>query len=989
MIRASALIVFALLGTTSLRAAELTAGLGADANTRYEQLLQRIDTLKADTRLASKLELAKLYAAGIPAGPGNPISKPDTASADALLSEIIAGADANLRQQALALRATILQRSPIVADIDAGKAIDLQLAAETYAPALARIINAGGTLPPGLDASVATQSLNQAVLKGDSAAAFALSKLLATSDPERSKILASQALILLSAEAGKGVSASTELGRRFLYGDGVPADPARALEYFTIAIKDGANGPLAILHQAVLDHVPGLEVAKVKAVIVAALAAGSSKAAEMIASDGMEAPIYGFTADDALYAISLMADIGDRSALLLAVKAYVRGLNGAPDIDRAIPYIEKLAQVDGLEPSAILDLGDDLERLNLPLPLALRFIEPLYRKVTGPGRDEAVFRADRLLAAATEAGATSAAQLGSARVASAITELKDNAARNHARSMILLGDLYYAGIWVPINNRQAVLYYEQALAIEPGDVARERLAKALMLAKTSPFEDQRYRQLVTELADAGSMWGLYRKGVLLIEDGAADAVKTAEGEAILLDLSAKAYPPAVRALLKHLSGVRDDLRIDQAVAAFSSAWTLNKDQRIGRLLGEFYTLAGRLDQARAILSDPLFARDPRAILDLARLEAGANPPDEQRAMELAQQGIAVAANDQASQLDFIAVLQGLNLPEAQAEGQRALVALADADNTDAISALLPAYLSRIETDPAALETVLKWSSKLAGAGAEGPILDLAARYLVKGANPALARSVLEMADHALETLPPESYLRVLVAQAYYFGFGTEKNVEKGNALIEAAAAAGNKDALAELGAQFFYGMGRKRDPGTALIVLDSAAALGSNVARVEVGRLYSSSTGPRVDMLKAYSMFLAAAEDGSTAGMVEVGRLFLAGWGIAKDEEKGVTWLERAAELGNTDAMYQLYFHFLAKNDPESEAIAMSWLNKSSESGVDPARLRLAERLLTEDREAHYEQAMALLDEAYANGYNLAGKYKRAVNAAPRPGSKP
>ena len=653
----------------------------------------------------------------------------------------------------------------------------------------------------------------------------------------------------------------------------------------------------------------------------------------MIAADGMEAPVYGFTTDDALYAISLMADIGDRSALLLAVKAYVRGLNGTPDIERAIPYIEKLAAVDGLEQSAILDLGDDLERLNLPLPLALRFIEPLYRKVTGPGRDEATFRADRLLAAATEAGATSAAQLGAERVASIIAELKSNAARNHARSMILLGDLYYSGIWVPINNRQAMLYYEQALDAEPGEVARERLAKALMLAKASPFEDQRYRQLVADLAESGSLWGQYRKGVLLIEDSTTDPAKMAEGEVILLELSSKAYPPAVRALLKHLDGVHDDVRIDQAVEAFSDAWSIGKDPRIGRLLGEFYTLAGRLDKARTVLGDPVFARDPRAIVGLARLEAGTVPPNEQRAMQLAQQGIAASANDQASQLDFIAVLQGLNLPEAQALGQGALVALADADNTDAISALLPSYLSRIESDPAALDTVLKWSSRLAGAGAEGPILELATRYLRKGANPALARSVLTMADRALETLPPESYLRVLVAQAYYFGFGTDKDVAKGNTLIEAAASAGNKDALAELGAQFFYGMGRQRDPETALVVLDSAAALGSNVARVEVGRLYSSSTGPRVDMLKAYSMFLSAAEDGSTAGMVEVGRLFLAGWGIAKDETKGVDWLERAAELGNTDAMYQLYFHYLAKADPKSTEIAMAWLNKSSEFG--------------------------------------------------------
>ena len=214
-------------------------------------------------------------------------------------------------------------------------------------------------------------------------------------------------------------------------------------------------------------------------------AAGSSRAAELIATDAMTTPVYGFTSADALYAVKLMADLGDRPALMLAVKAYVRGLGGTPDLDKAVPYIEKLANVDGLEPNAILDLGDDLERLNLPMALELKYIEPIYRKITGPLHDEGVFRADRLLAEATQTGTITTARLGSARVAQIIAELNDNAKRRHARSLVLLGDLYYAGIWVPVNNRQAMQYYQQSMAIAPSTVAQERLAKALMLTKAS------------------------------------------------------------------------------------------------------------------------------------------------------------------------------------------------------------------------------------------------------------------------------------------------------------------------------------------------------------------------------------------------------------------------------------------------------------------------------------------------------------------------
>lgn len=984
--RLLASIAVLLMLTLPVLGQDLADDLAGNNAQRYQQAMTRLEQLRGATDLASKLELAKLLAAGIPAGPDNPIRKPDTRAADALLEDVIAGDNVILRQQALELRANILSHSTLVSDIEKGKAIIQQLAAEGYAPSLAAYVLAGGGLPEGLTLEQASASLTPRILSGDSDAAFAMARLVETSDPRRAGVLRNQALVFLTVQSRNSVSAATELGRRYLVGDGVAQDQARAMELFKLAVRDGANAPLTILNQAVIAGTPGLDLAQIRTLIITALAAGSTKAAELIAQDAMGRPLYGFTAADAQYAISLMAQIGDRSALLLAVKAIVRGLNGAPDVQQAVPYIEELVKVDGLQPAAILDLGDDLERLNLPIPVALKYIEPMYRKVTGPQRDEAVFRADRLLATAAENGVLTAAQLGQKRIAEIIAELKDNAGRNHTRSLILLGDIYYAGLWVPINNRQAMQYYDQSLALEPSDVARERLAKALMLAKASPFEEKRYRELIEQLSVSGSLWGKYRMGVLLIEDPQSTSEDVAAGEAILFDLSSRAYPAAVRALLKHLKGVNDESRIDQAVQAFTQAWALNKDVRIGRLLGEFYVIAGRLDEARGVLQDPIFARDIAATLALAQIEAGAAPPQPKRALELARHGLELAKDDQAAQLDFIHILQGLPLAEAKALADQNLMSLADANNVDAVSALIPDYIARIETDPEALPTVLKWSETLAGAGAEGPILQLARQYLVPNADQAIATSVLDAAARSLAVLPPDTYLAVQVADAYLGGFGTARDVARGNALIETSAAAGNKDGLAELGMQFYYGLGRPRDPNAALLLLDSAAALGSNTARVEVGRLYSSSTGPRVDMLKAFSMFLAAAEDGSTAGMLEVGRLFLAGWGTAQDEEKGVDWLERAAELGNTDAMYLLYFHYLSKADPALEETAMSWLRRSADAGVDPARLRLAGHLLNEDRTGNYEEAMKMLDEAYASGFNLAGRFKRAILASGGPG---
>ncbi len=549
------------------------------------------------------------------------------------------------------------------------------------------------------------------------------------------------------------------------------------------------------------------------------------------------------------------------------------------------------------------------------------------------------------------------------------------------RSLILLGDLYYSGIWVAPTYRQALGYYEQALAKEPTLVARERVAKALLQIKQTPFEEARFDTLISELAASGSDWGQYRYGLLLIAGTATVAPDVAAGEDMLLSLATKGFAPAVRAMIDRLRNDQDASRLDRAIEAFTKAWAMRKDYKTGRQLGEFYILAGRPDDARKVLGDQMFAKDPAALHALAKMEATANPA---KAFELAQTGLSAAADDRLA-VDLAQLLLGLNMPQAKAEAERRLLAMAETDNTDAIGLLVSSYLDRLKTDPAVLDTVADWTLTLAKAGEVAPIIELAATYLSPNGDPELARQVLPVAERALEVLPTDNYVGVLVAQAYYNGWGAARDVARGNGLIEAAAAAGNSDALAELGLQYFYGMGRTRSSEIGIALLDSAAALGHGVARVELGRLNSSATGPDVDRVKAYSMFIEAASQGSSAGMLEVGRLYLAGWGIGQDEKRGVEWLERAASLGNFDAMYQLYFHYHSKPDPVSQSLASLWLDRSVAAGVNPARLRLAVHLLSAEDGAKggasYDDAVSLLDDAFSAGYNTARKFSQTTTA--------
>lgn len=979
----------AMLGES--RAQEVGEAVAAAAAARYAAEAAEVRRLESSGTSASRIALARLLMRGTVTSPTNPLPRPDLDRAQTLLDEVIASADKALAQHALSLKADLLGRRNTPTSLAERDAIKARLVLEGYAPAIADLLVAGTPLPAGVSEDAAIAALEARVLSGDPKATDALSRHLATRDPARSQALAAQALMLSMAASETDAKSATDLGQRYLSGLGVPADSAEGLRLLREAAAKGDNKAVELIDQGVRNQATGLDPNGVREILVAALAAGSSDAADIIVSDFTDTPLYGFTRADALVALRLLRETGDREALLRSVQVYAGGGEAAPDLDAAIPLIEQLVRTEGLPPEEVMRIALKLEAASLPVDLALKYVEPLFRSIGGAGADEANYQANRILAAAAEAGVPAARSLPLERSSAIISELRDAGNRGHVRSLVLLGDLYYAGIWVRPTYRQAMQYYERALAMEPGLVAQERVAKALLQIKQTPFEEERFETLVSELAASGSDWGQYRYGLLLIAGTAKTPPDVAAGEELLLSLSSRGFAPAVRAMIGRLRGERDVTRMDRAIEAFTTAWSLRKDYKTGRQLGEFYILAGRPDDARAVLGHPMFAKDPSALLALARMEAEARPADRVRAYELATAGLAVAADDRVA-VELAQLLLSLKLPAASADAEQRLRQMADGGNADAMGLLVTSYLDRLKTDPSVLDTVLDWSVTLARAGQVAPIIELAATYLSPDADAGLAARVLPVAEGALQVLPADSYVAVLVAQAYYNGWGTQPDVARGNALIEVGAAAGSSDALAELGLQYFYGMGRERSAATGIALLDSAAALGHGVARVELGRLNSSATGPSVDRVKAYSMFLDAAGQGSSAGMLEVGRLYLAGWGIGADEERGIQWLEKAAALGNFDAMYQLYFHYYSKPDPVSQSLARLWLDRSVDAGVNPARLRLAVHLLSTEGDkpgtAGYDDAVTLLDDAFAAGYNTARKFSQTTTAftLPTPG---
>ena len=975
-----------------VQAQELRSAIGSPTAERYAAQVVELSALERAGDPASRIELARRLMQGTLISATNPLPRADLDRAERLVDEVIAGNDPAFIQRALSLKADILGRRGTPAALAEHDEIEAGLAREGYAPVIADLVIAGA-LPQDVTEDAAIAVLEGRVLGGDIKATEALSSLLANRDPARSKALADQALMLGMAAAETDARAAGTLGQRYLDGAGVAADAAEGLRLLKTAATRGDRDAVRSLDHRVRAGEDALDPAEIRPILIAALAAGSTDAASIIVSDITKDSIYGFSRADALLALRLQREAGDSEALLHSVQIYTSGGDGAPDYEAAIPLIEILTRTQGQSPDEIMRIALKLEAAGLPIELSLKYLEPMFRAVGGENADEANYQANRILAAAAEARIPAARGLSPDRSDGILGQLRAAGERGHVRSLILLGDIYYAGIWVRPTYRQAMQYYEHALALEPSLMARERVAKALLQIKQTPFEEERFETLIAELAKAGSDWGQYRHGLLLISGTARTPADVATGEELLLGLASKGFAPAVKAMIARVKDEPDPARMERAFQAFSQAWTLRKDFKTGRQLGEFYILAERPDDARAVLGSPMFARDPEALLALARMEASQRPPNTVRAHELAARGLAVAGDDRVA-VDIAQLMMKLPVAEARAEGKARLDAMAASGNTDAMGLIVTDYLDRLKTDPSLLPTVLDWTLTLARAEQIAPIIELAATYLAPEVDPAIAAQVLAVSEQALQALPADNYVAVLVAQAYYNGWGTTPDATRGNALIETAAAAGNSDALAELGLQYFYGMGREQNSETGIALLDSAAALGHGVARVELGRLSSSATGPKVDRVKAYSMFLDAASQGSSAGMLEVGRLYLAGWGIGADEERGVDWLERAASLGNFDAMYQLYFHYYSKPDPVSQSLAQLWLDLSVNAGVNPARLRLAVHLLATEGDKPgtdgYDEAVSLLNDAFADGYNTARKFSQTTTAftLPTPGEK-
>ncbi len=154
---------------------------------------------------------------------------------------------------------------------------------------------------------------------------------------------------------------------------------------------------------------------------------------------------------------------------------------------------------------------------------------------------------------------------------------------------------------------------------------------------------------------------------------------------------------------------------------------------------------------------------------------------------------------------------------------------------------------------------------------------------------------------AIAGMEGDTEAKFSTGKALVFGRGTEKNIPKGNQLIETAAEEGCIDAMLYMG---------------------------------EWQLSPDNSAGRSADALY---WFMKAAEKDSADGKIQVGLCYLNGIGTEKSMVKGCYWLERAAEGGSAKAMYHAGEAWKDKGKT-GNAIAYVWLFLAANMGYQPAR---------------------------------------------------
>ncbi|TMX45942.1 tetratricopeptide repeat protein [Vibrio sp. Hep-1b-8] len=141
----------------------------------------------------------------------------------------------------------------------------------------------------------------------------------------------------------------------------------------------------------------------------------------------------------------------------------------------------------------------------------------------------------------------------------------------------------------------------------------------------------------------------------------------------------------------------------------------------------------------------------------------------------------------------------------------------------------------------------------------------------------------------------------------------------------------------EMAQALFYGRGTEVNPPKAIELLESAAQQNHIPSLLFLGDWCLSDNNPQKSPSRSTDYYRRATDLKSNEGRMKLGTNYIHGHGVPSNFNLGCYWLERAAEKGYLEAMYKAGETWMDQR-PNGNAIAYIWLFLASQLGHDPAR---------------------------------------------------
>jgi TPR repeat protein len=972
-------VVIQVLLSRSAVADELRVAAEASAAKAFVDQQTLLTQLQTEQKITNRVKLIKRLDRGLVVSTTNPLKQQRTAEAIRALEALLptaTGDDAIKVQRALY---EMLARSSLT--LDREKATQMLLAQPLLSP--------GQVLPSDVDpkkldeASIADLKLR--LQQGAASAGFALADFYEEKDPFYAKVYRDQAVYQATIDAQSGANAAVNLAEIYIDGRAGAKDAAKAMEAIALAVGNGSDAALSLMDSHFDDPLFADQKSKMKSLIEQALAGGSDQAAEMLILDEIDVKRYGFTLDQALWALGLLDEIKSSRSYYISSKLYAEGKLVPRDIRKADTFLAKLADVAAFTEDYQITIAKRIQNIDMPLKYQYKHGLPIFLRLAESGKGSAINRVSSLILGAMRDGyfaSTSELPLPPEKIISLLQKNFDNGDQT---SGFILGDIYRQGLIAPQNLDLAAQYYSSILQNNPGSIlalkTEEAQAKILRRGSRTGEGRDRYRAELRTLSERGNLWAKKEYGSLLL-DGIAEVPDSVEkGIALLFeDIDAGYYSASGRLLRfateKKRKGVQTRL-----IATFEKLYADHPSPAVTFELATIYSALDRSEDAFRMLDRSDFIDDPEAMFLKSKIGLETGKIERNTALTEMTRAISLTPPTSSQLLKYARYV----LSEKQKDGVTDNDALeivarfADKGDFDAIEIGLKYMMQDIGSHQERLKRVIPWVTKEASDGRPDLLLVLADQQLGKSNDVENNRKLVKAIADNMDKMGERGSARNILARAYKNGFGVTIDLQKAADYRQQAAELGNQSALYEIGTTYLYGIDRERNLKEAESLIAAASVLDSNKARIANGRLHNAGFGTSFSEFESFAINLKAAESGSLAGMIEVGRAYLAGAGIEKNTSAGIVWLEKAANKKSPFAAAQLYFYYFIQDPSVHNQQARVWLDKAIEYGHSPSLIRKAVVLEIENPVANATEIQALLDQSIADGHNLSSRYRAKI----------